>query len=237
MCTVSWVHEGGGYHLLCNRDEKRARAAALGPRFERRGGVIFLAPTDGAAGGTWLAVNQFGLAVCLLNGAARTAGTRSRGLVVRELAWAESADECSLWLRQLDLSPYAAFTLLMLEPKAPAVVAQWNGDTVRLDRDAEGLMPLTSSSYDGDAVCAHRTGEFERRRASAGRVDSGLLYWFHASHGRQADAYSPCMHRADAQTVSFSWVTVTAREVRFFYSPDAPCTWSEGEQQTLARVA
>ena len=38
MCTVSWVHQPGGYHLVCNRDEKRTRPTALTPRLLERAG-------------------------------------------------------------------------------------------------------------------------------------------------------------------------------------------------------
>src|SRR6516165_698509 len=105
MCTVSWVHQRGGYHLLCNRDEKLTRGTAFAPALIERGGVRFIAPIDADFGGTWLAVNEFGISLCLLNGDAGTAPSgatprRSRGLLLRELAWASSGGECALWLKQ-----------------------------------------------------------------------------------------------------------------------------------------
>jgi hypothetical protein len=42
------------------------------------------------------------------------------------------------------------------------------------------------------------------------------------------------MHRADAETVSFSWVTVTDSEVSFYYSAGSPCKTFTGESFTLA---
>ena len=56
-------------------------------------------PIDSDFGGTWIAANQFGVSVCLLNGDAGTTGIRarrSRGLLLRELAWAPSGGECRL---------------------------------------------------------------------------------------------------------------------------------------------
>jgi hypothetical protein len=103
MCTVSWVHQPDGYHLLCNRDEKRTRGKALAPRVAERGGVRYIAPVDSDGDGTWLSANEFGLSVCLLTGGAGSeqSGTRpSRGLLLRELAWAASGPECALWLGQ-----------------------------------------------------------------------------------------------------------------------------------------
>ena len=237
MCTVSWVHHPGGYHLLMNRDEKRTRAAGFGPRIEARGGTRYIAPADGDFGGTWLAVNEFGITVCLLNGAGpRCAAARSRGFVVPELIGAESAAGAALALRQLDLTPYAPFTLAILEPDACPIVSDWDGRVLAIDGDAALRMPLISSSFDPDAVRARRLAEFQCRTRS-GRIDSAVLYWFHASHGLQAGPYSTCMHRPDAETVSFSWVTVNSGHIRFFYSPAAPCRVAAGEQQILGRAA
>ncbi len=67
MCTVSWRAARDGYDLFFNRDELHTRAPELPPALSERDGVRFLAPRDGDHGGTWLAVNEHGLTVCLLN--------------------------------------------------------------------------------------------------------------------------------------------------------------------------
>src|SRR5262249_13598641 len=140
-------------------------------------------------------------------------------------------------LRQLDLAPFAPFTLLVLEPDQSAILARWDGSRLTVDPAADEHMPLTSSSYDPLGVRAVRLNEFSRRIPPAEPADPALLYWFHSSHGASADAYSPCMHRDDAETVSFSWVIVTPREIRFLYSPAAPCRCAPSKLQVLARVA
>ena len=245
MCTVSWVQQSGGYHLLSNRDEQRTRGRAFAPAIRECGGVRYIAPIDADFGGTWLAVNEFGISVCLLNGDAGPEGSwrsprRSRGLLLRELAWASTGSDCLLTLRQLDLGPYAPFVLLILEPDRPAVAVAWDGELLKVEASAVP-MPLTSSSFDSHGVRRFRLEEFARRAGRATRVDTGLLYRFHASHGSAAEgeagAYAPCMHRDDAETVSFSWVVVTREEIRFLYSPSAPCRCSPCEQKLLARAA
>ncbi len=240
MCTVSWVHVPGGYHLFSNRDEKRTRGSAIAPAIFERGWVRYIAPVDSDFGGTWIAVNQFGLSVCLLNGNTGTTGIRarrSRGLLLRDLAWAPSGSECVLWLNQLDLTPFAPFSLLVLEPERPATLAQWNGEHLSIDPAGDAHMPLTSSSYDADGVRTFRLNDFAQRVGRQGAIDPALLYRFHSSHGSSPDAYSPCMHRDDAETVSFSQVIVTPDEVRFLYSPAAPCRLSLSEQRILSRAA
>jgi len=245
VCTVSWVQQPGGYHLLANRDEKRTRGRAFAPAIRECGGVRYVAPIDSDFGGAWIAANEFGVSVSLLNGDAANPNPfpswrRSRGLLFRELAGETTGADCLLSLRQLDLSPYAPFALLILEPDRPAILAEWSRERLTVDSAAD-QMPLTSSSFDSCGVRRPRLSEFERRAGMAARVDPTLLYQFHASHGTgmdaRADAYSPCMHREDAETVSFSWVVVTREEVRFLYSPSAPCRCSPCEQKLLARAA
>jgi hypothetical protein len=240
VCTVSWVHQHLGYHLLCNRDEERTRATAFAPRIVECGGVRYIAPIDPDGSGSWLSANEFGLSLCLLNGQREleSAGSRrSRGLLIRDLAWAPSAGECAVWTKQLDLRPFSPFSLVILEPGRSAIVAQWDGRELVIDPAGDAHMPLTSSSYDADGVRRSRLNELASRLGPARPLDPALLYRFHSSHGAKPDAYSTCMHRSDAETVSFSWVMVTRKAVRFLYSPGAPCQSRPSEQQILPRAA
>jgi transport and Golgi organization protein 2 len=247
MCTVSWVHEPDGYHLFCNRDEKRSRAIALPPRIQARGWVRFIAPVDPDSGGTWITVNEFGVSACVLNGANLTRlpltsngsskTPRSRGLFLRNLVWANSTAECTLWMNQLDLTPFSPFTVLFLEPRSPATIAEWNGEHTTTIRSGDSHMPLTSSSFDPERARTIRLNELAGRVNASGRIDDAVLQAFHSSHGEQPDAYSACMHRADAETVSFSSVIVTRDDIRFLYSSKALCKTSKCEQEVLRRAA
>jgi hypothetical protein len=241
MCTVSWFREDGGYQLLCNRDEKRTRAQAVGPSRTTAGAAQFLAPVDGQAGGTWLLTNEFGLSLCVLNGLAlsgsmawfgRGERLESRGLLLPRWSAARTAVEVCELVSKTELTSTAPFTLLIIEPEMPAMVVEWNGSEEFYLLDADAYMPLVSSSFDPDAVRAHRHREFERRLA--GRPPgSDLLYSFHESHGGYPSPYSPCMHRPDAETVSFSCVKVTPRTAEFFYLPASPCQRVMGTTVTL----
>lgn len=83
MCTVSWRRERDGYDLFFNRDELHTRAPESPPERGERDGIAFLAPRDGARGGTWLLANERGVTVCLLNdyaNAGRPAGVHVSGV-------------------------------------------------------------------------------------------------------------------------------------------------------------
>jgi len=227
MCTVSWLHQPDGYHLLCNRDEKHTRAPASGPRVSVRDGVRYLAPVDADHRGTWLAVNEYGLSICLLNGGPpHRPASRSRGLLVTELVHAENLDHAVGLVSSLDLTPYAPCRMLFLQPVRPAFLASWDGKHLAFLPYGDAHKPLTSSSVDPEPAHRDRIREFERRP----RTTPADLWEFHRSH-------AACVHRADAGTVSFSWIVVRGREIRFCYRPLAPCQWSPAEQITIPRAA
>ena len=237
MCTVTWLHESGGYQLFCNRDERFSRKSALAPVVSRRDGVLFTAPLDGEFNGTWLATNEYGITVCLLNGVGvPSPGARSRGLLVLELLPSQSREEVARRLHAADRSGLAPFAVAVLAPDEPALVAGWDGSSYSENWSADSTIPLTSSSYDTDAVIAARHGEFRRRLNRSSRIDTALLASFHVSHSPEPSAYSACMHREDAATVSFTRVSVRPEEVEMVYHPEAPCRRAVAKTSQLARV-
>ena len=224
MCTVSWIRHDEGYQLLCNRDEKLTRKPALAPRLAVRNGTQFVAPEDGDFGGTWIGTNEFGVSACLLNGTTLTGSEnpaavlgRSRGLMLLELIPLPSIAAMRNQLEVTNLSAFAPFTFAALEPGHPAAVVEWDGSTKSLVFIEADRYMLTSSSFDSEAV--RRSREEQYRDAD----DSDALFAFHRSHMPERSAYSTCMHRADAKTVSFSWIQVSREETSFFYTPGAPC--------------
>jgi hypothetical protein len=84
-------------------------------------------------------------------------------------------------------------------------------------------MPLISSSFAPRSVEVYRRRLFQTLAATRGCVDEKLLMDFHASHTPIPSAYSPCMHRDNADTVSLSRVTVADGVIEFAYFPNSPC--------------
>jgi hypothetical protein len=233
MCTVTWLRESGGYHLLCNRDEVLARAEATPPQLVVQEGVRIVAPIDPEYGGTWVAVNEFGVSVALLNaGRAAAAAVTSRGLLTLHFAASESAADAFHRAAAVDWKAFAPCSVAILDPEGQAVMIEWDGTAPMLHPCADALLPLTSSSVAPEAARARRYQEFARR----GPGVRGLL-GFHTSHGGRPGALSACMHRGDAATVSFSWIQVTGERINFFYAPGAACQWRPGENMVLERAA
>lgn len=236
MCTVSWLRHAGGYELFFNRDERHTRKPATPPVIQEARGVRFIAPLDGDHGGTWLAVNESGVSLCLLN---RYEGApslpdevkteddyRSRGLLLMSLMDSLTVAHAHARLSREDLSRYRPFTLAVLSPNEPALLVHWTGGQKTFDGAGDPSMPLTSSSYRGAEVTAARKSLFRRMAEESGAVTPSLLRDFHSSHEPARGVYSVCMHREDAATVSFSHVKVGDETIRFSYQPAPPCDGS-----------
>lgn len=222
MCTVSWLHVRGGYELFCNRDEKHTRSVAASPRVLSSGQVRYIASLDGDFGGTWLSVNEFGVTVCLLNGAGGS-GRESRGKLVLELADSSSTRSVRERLQRMALRRFHSFSLVALEPGQTATICTWNGHKLTVLTNGEHLMPLVSSSFRPDVVARRRKADLLRRIGDARVLDSQVLDEFHHGTGAEQSAYSVCMHRDDVATVSFSRVSVIRSGIEFAYTPGPPC--------------
>ncbi|HWJ40692.1 MAG TPA: hypothetical protein VNT29_06150, partial [Candidatus Limnocylindrales bacterium] len=124
------------------------------------------------------------------------------------------------------LPTFAPLTLAILAPGESVMLVEWDGKRGTIGPARTPL--ISSSSFERDSVEAARRDDFVRHRQRG-----KSLFEFHASHNPSSGAHSVCMHRDDAETVSFSWVRVSGTEVNFFYAPGSPCRWMPGEQQTL----
>lgn len=226
MCTLTWIARDGGYELHFNRDEKLTRAAGVPPRRFERAGRAWIAPTDPDGGGAWIGVNDRGVTLALLNGY-RSADSdpgerRSRGLLVQDLLDLEHADELGDRVRAADPGRYRSFVLVAVDRSTHGRAATWDGAELRVDARQAGGPPECSSSLDPTGAARARR-ELFAQWTRRGALDAETLARFHASHEPERGPLSPCMHRADAQTQSYTRVRVDARQAQLSYSPGAPC--------------
>ena len=245
MCTLTWLFNDDtqGYSLFFNRDELKTRKRALPPHMQQTpNGISFLAPTDADAGGSWLAVNQYGLTICLLNNynyASIDPDNRvfkSRGEIVLALIDSHSIASVEEKLLAMDLSFYRGFQIVIFQHE----VKEFSWDNVSLSQLIPQV-PVTSSSYDSEAVCRNRQQYFQSMTTP---IDFNSLSVFHQSHinedmnlieGKPDFIHSVCTHRALSKTVSLCAVQVSADQVSIAYSDGSPCEVSMGVPVTLAR--
>lgn len=248
MCTLSFLpgpfeeSPGGGYVLATNRDESPRRGPATEPFLRERGDRLVLAPRDADQGGTWIGVDDLGRCVAILNGdrppaAEAPPDATSRGLLVLELLDDPAFDRVRATLDERVAQGrlvYKPFKLVIVSPgdaQRPAHLlrADWDGAELVWEH-LDGPQCIVSSSFDTDAVTARRLAAFGEFLAEAPRTDadalSDALASFQASHDRDdelGDAYSVCMHREEARTVSSTLVAVTSEEVVMHYQAGWPC--------------
>jgi len=241
MCTVSWVEDPEGLHVFCNRDEMRNREDAAPPTVAERDGVHYLAPQDGRAGGSWIAANQHGMAICLLNHynpeAVGPGPFPSRGELVLSLMRCTGVDEVRAMVTEKLVAEYRPCILLAFQRGAPVERFTWNRETLTHDV-IDRMEPHTSSSFLTQAVIDSRISFWRNLvKQNHGVVDLELLDTFHASHHPSKGAYSVCMHRPDAHTVSYTRLLIGGESVAMNYQVKAPCKAAPAEQSVLPLAA
>ena len=229
MCTMTWFLTNGGYELFFNRDEQITRSRALPPSIqqhsEERGGLRYLSPTDADAGGTWIASNQSGVTVCLLNHyqfqqISTYKNWISRGEIVREFSQFVDLKQAQRHFESFNLDDFRAFRMFVIEPSGRNLLLVWDGHAARVEVNVTG--PKSSSSVDAKHVKSIRKTLFsDMGLASSTRAEDFIKY--HSSHYPSKSKYSVCMHRQDARTVSFSHVTVDSQNVTYRYADGSPC--------------
>jgi hypothetical protein len=215
MCTITVVPHERGVRLVCNRDERRTRPAALPPRIHHLGGHPALFPRDPQGGGTWIGVNGAGIAVALLNrcrtvDANDTTPKRSRGLVVRELLRCTSLSQAAAAVEALDPRAFEPFQVVIVGERRVLAATSAAGTRIRCtaQRFAKPLL-FTSSSLGDRLVDGPRRRLFDRLvvRSRAGWL-SGQAQ-FHEHQWRDRPDISVRMERDDARTVSRTKIDVT----------------------------
>jgi hypothetical protein len=227
MCTVTFITRGRGYCLGMNRDEKLTRPTGLPPKKNIVNGCAVIAPSE-PGGGTWIAVNEHGTTLALINWYSITArvghNVVSRGEVVNSGIAATSPDVADAALHRLPLNRINPFRLIGIYPATSEIVEwRWNLKKLVQKNHRWKAQQWISSGFDETTAQRVRGKTFQQaqRQRSAGSLD--WLRRLHRSHTRHAGPFSTCMHRADAATVSYTEVTVSSRQTTMRYHAGAPC--------------
>ena len=231
MCTLTVVPlPDGRMRVAFNRDEQLARPAAQQPRRWRVGPRLAVLPVDPQSGGTWLAANDAGLVLALLNVTLdkprpRPVGAgRSRGEVIPALLGCDSpAGAVGAVEQVLDYHDFAPFRLVLVGSGVAADV-RWDGAQALVVNRLVGGGPLlyTSSGLGDHVVEGVRRGLFDAAFAGPAAGWAAAQDRFHRSPLPGHEHLGVNMARADACTVSHAVVTVGDTGVEFTYHPDAP---------------
>jgi hypothetical protein len=216
MCTVTLRCGAGSLLLTMNRDERYDRAPEDPPRRipGDPGRPAWLAPFDTASGGTWIGVNERGVASCVLNGyGPADEGLRgdtavpSRGSIIPRILEEQDGVGPARLPGALDFSAYPSFTLLVASKEGGEIVRWRRGAGLTREAVLPGWSFLTSSSWNEPEVAVKRSRAFHAWRAAGEREVNGLptLHLF-AEAGDETSA--PFMTRDNAATRSITQVRV-----------------------------
>ena len=222
---MTWFITDDGYELFFNRDEAKTRKRAFLPDVKKQNNVIYISPTDADAGGTWIAANEHGITVCLLNHyefekPSTEHSWTSRGEIVKTLSEAVDLDGLQQLFKKLALKQFRAFRLFAINRLGQNLFYTWDGNSLKLEQDIQ--QPKSSSYFQTDEVIEARQRLFNALELN-NRQDRQAYLDYHASHSPRKSAFSVCMHRDDAGTVSCSHVVVNSKQVEFSYTDGAPC--------------
>ena len=228
---MTWFTKDGGYELFFNRDEQLSRRQAELPKIQMNNDVQYISPTDSDAGGTWIAVNQYGITVSLLNHyqfeqIETYKKWVSRGEIVRSFAQTKDIASAEQSFDQLDLNSYRAFRMFVIDQQGNNRLFVWDGHSGRIESNV--TTPKSSSSVDSKNVKKKRKDLF-RDLNLIGSGDAQEFIAYHASHMPSKSKDSVCMHRDDAKTVSLSHVNVTKSGIYFAYADGSPCEVELGD--------
>jgi hypothetical protein len=241
MCTLTVVTGTNTYRMAMNRDEKTVRDAGMLPEIHEFDSTRAIYPNDGE-GSTWIATNDCGITLALLNWNDTTVPrkavkTRSRGRVIPALM-----DSRSLWdLRAVfSISNFTGMLPFRLVGVFPSEreIWEWRWDSIQLDFQIHGWKSrhwFSSSLSDKQAETMRDAACYEARHES----DFGSVPWLrrlHASHVGGAGPYSLCVHREDVKTLSYTEVVVTAGHVQMSHFRGSPCTMMHVDPIEIERV-
>lgn len=228
MCTLTIIPFEGGLRLVINRDELRTRPPAVRPTLVDLGNGRRAAwPVDPQSGGTWIAVNDAGLALALLNGNPRHCPSRpsmerrvSRGRLIPALIESRGVEGALDLLEQHDLEQFEPFRLVAAGADRIMADAVWDGSAFRSARQILRPVCFVSSGL-GDERAEPRRDLFGEWGA-ARRWSPELQDEFHRHRWPERPEISVLMDRADARTVSVTTVEISeATAVRMHYLDDS----------------
>lgn len=229
--------------MAMNRDEKITRGAGEPPEIHELDLARAIYPGDGS-GGTWLAVNDYGITLALLNWndvpkrAVAQVKMRSRGQVIPALIGSRSLSDLHEVIRVSNFQGMLPFRLIGVFPSEQQIW-EWRWDSKRVTVQVhtwESHHWFSSSLSENRAESLRGTVCRNAKR----EPDAGSVLWLrrlHASHASGPGPFSLCVHRDDVKTLSYSEVVVTPGRIEMAHFRDSPCDMIATDTRGMDRKA
>tara|TARA_R100000027_G_scaffold29244_1_gene21287 strand:+ start:22794 stop:23525 length:732 start_codon:yes stop_codon:yes gene_type:complete len=235
-------------YVLFNRDEGKSRSEELPPKlFQPPDSPAYLAPVDPQSGGTWIAVNEYGLVASVLNyydaidptAPPRPGAEKSRGTLPPSAVAHKHPEDALEAIASLTQSVrFDPFLLMVQSADGQGGLLSWNG--VELNRLVlpEVRLPLTTSSWKSAEITAYRRDLFHEVVTHPPALHQ--LLEFHGFYRADQPAFGPSMVREDANTRSLTMVRIGADRVSMrhqYFSPENACFLDCSEIQLNRRFS
>jgi uncharacterized protein with NRDE domain len=237
MCTVTLTSRtGGGYLLGGNRDEQKNRERGLPPGISVSKGVRYLAPVDAKAGGTWIAINEAGISLAILN---RYSGNKfqpdlpseppSRGMIISGLIHYKDMDSIKKELISgFDATQYRPFALIAVSPSGESIRWDWNGEDFKVSNSKFPPSIWVSSGYNQALVTKVREELFDELLSERDLINVDSIKQIHSSEKPEPGPLAISMEFMHVQTVSSTIVEYAKEGIRMHYTgilPSRSKTW------------
>jgi len=161
MCTVSWIYNNGIIICTSNRDEHVSRARALEVVDQANGDRVITFPKDPRAGGTWIAHDNNGKMIVLLNGAtvAHHSGanySKSRGIILMDIF---SSDNIIEKTESIDLKNIEPFTIIVFDASR-LIEMKWDGS----NKIIHDIAPTSNHSWSSVTLYDESIREFREEQ-------------------------------------------------------------------------
>jgi hypothetical protein len=224
MCTVTFIPKRYGCIVAMNRDDLRTRPQALPPAVRQTGGLQSVYPSE-PGGGTWCGANERGLVFTLLNWhVAKGEKQRTRGDVIPAVLACGDVEQVQAKFGDTHFAGMLPFRLIGFSMGEKAV-REWRWDGAKLATISHSWALghwFSSGMSDEQAEGTRRpVCELAHRQADAGSV--AWVRRLHRSHKPERGAFSMCVHRPDAATLSYTEILCTRRQITMRYAQGNPC--------------
>ena len=247
MCSVTFIPRSKGFCLGMNRDESLAREVARPARLFRAGSRQAIYPSE-SSGGTWIAVNDAGLCIALINwysAAHKMPKERkkkrvsiSRGAVIPRAIAASSCAEVETLLFRMSLQYTMPFRLLTFDAGEESIREfRWDGAVLDVLPHPWQSRDWFSSGFDEPEAQLWRSCVCREARL---QKDAGSRPWLRRLYGSHSPApgpFSVCMHRSDAATVSYTEVSVGAAGIEMYYNGGSLCQTPASDKSSNVTMA
>lgn len=237
MCTLSFFPTNHGMRLGMNRDEHKSRIKALPPSIHQNQPVAYLAPNE-PGGLTWIGVGTNGNVFALLNWYSihtkSSAPSHSRGKIIPATIHHRTQETLQDALLQLVQQTYRPFRLITFLSKSQVCI-EWRHDGIGLEKLPHAWQPNLWASSGFHERNAQNVRHLYWQKSKRTKI-FGSVPWirsFHQSHLPDKGAYSVCMHREEAETVSYTEIEIKKNLVLMSYAEGPPCLKPNVHQEKL----